>query len=152
MIDTNQLRSLIKETLQHFGKYSEEAENLLLGTASQESRCGTYIQQLGSGPALGIFQMEPATERDIWDNFLVYKKKLQQALHATCGRSEAGPWLKYDLAYQICMARLHYMRVSDPLPQKDDVQGLAQYWKTYYNTELGQGRIEEFISNYERVL
>jgi hypothetical protein len=148
MINTAQLRSLIRETLIQLGKYSLPAENLLLGTASQESQCGTYIEQLGDGPARGIFQMEPATEHDIWVNYLTYKKDLRQALFDTCGRSEAGPWLKYDLAYQICMARIHYLRVPHALPQPDDIQGLAHYWKKYYNTDLGQGREEEFIQNY----
>ena len=55
-MDKNQLSYLIKETLTGIDKYSIDALNLLLGTAAQESRFGHYIRQLGSGPALGIFQ------------------------------------------------------------------------------------------------
>ena len=49
---------------------SQEAENLLMGTAAQESALGEYIRQLGNGPALGIFQMEPETFDDIVRNYL----------------------------------------------------------------------------------
>ena len=138
--------------LTQLAEYSLQAENLLLGTASQESHCGTDIEQLGDGSARGIFQMEPATEHDIWTNYLAYKKELRQALFDTCGRNEAGAWLKYDLAYQVCMARIHYLRVPHSLPQPDNVQGLAHYWKKYHNTDLSQGREEEFIQNYKPFL
>lgn len=59
MMDKRQLRNLIRRVLIGIGGYSEEAENLLMGTAAQESALGEYIRQLGNGPALGIFQMEP---------------------------------------------------------------------------------------------
>jgi hypothetical protein len=28
--------------------------------------------------------------------------------------------------------------------------GMADYWKQHYNTPLGRGTVEEFISNYQR--
>lgn len=47
---------------------SSSAVNLLLGTAAQESAFGTYLRQIGGGPARGVFQMAPATAKDIWEN------------------------------------------------------------------------------------
>jgi hypothetical protein len=70
--DKKQFRDLIQRTLQDLGMHSESAVNLLLGTAAQESQFGTYFRQIGGGPALGVFQMEPDTEIDIWDNYLRY--------------------------------------------------------------------------------
>jgi hypothetical protein len=49
----------------------QAAEELLLGTALQESGL-IYRRQLNNGPALGLFQMEPATHDDIWADFLTY--------------------------------------------------------------------------------
>src|SRR5260221_162978 len=54
---------------------------LLLGTALQESGL-TYRVQLGGGPARGLFQMEPNTHDDIWDNFLKYRVPLATAVRA----------------------------------------------------------------------
>ena len=76
MIDVKQFRAnIIEPALTVLELDSVAAQELLLGTAVQESRI-TYLRQLGNGPALGLFQMEPATHNDIWDNFLEYKPEL----------------------------------------------------------------------------
>ncbi|MDR9502667.1 MAG: hypothetical protein RI601_12795, partial [Desulfurivibrionaceae bacterium] len=66
-----------------------------------------------------------------------------------CNHDGPGPWLKFDLAYQIIMARLQYLRVPDALPDHFDIAGLAAYWKQHYNTPAGRGTVDEFIKNYQ---
>ena len=57
-----QLREqVIAPALAKIDLFSPEAVALVLGTACVESQCGEYIKQMGKGPALGIFQIEPAT-------------------------------------------------------------------------------------------
>tara|TARA_R110002049_G_scaffold239404_3_gene412579 strand:+ start:1940 stop:2359 length:420 start_codon:yes stop_codon:yes gene_type:complete len=133
------------------------AENLLMGTAAQESHLGTYLAQLGGGPALGIFQMEPATHQDIWDNFLRYKTYIRAGVlegvpptHREPSQSAAhASLLIHDLSYATAMARIHYLRVSEALPaDPDDVEALGTYWKNHYNTHRGRGTVAEFVSNY----
>lgn len=149
-INTEQLkRYIIEPTLKDFNLYSPEAVNLLLGTAAQESHMGTYIHQI-NGPAQGIFQMEPNTELDIWDNYLHYRPELAQQIVALMGGDTEG--LIVNLAYQTIMARLHYLRVPEPLPDHRDVPAMAQYWKRYYNTPKGRGTEAEFIENYQRFI
>jgi hypothetical protein len=154
-INKNQLKNLITETLKESGLYSKAAVNLLLGTAAQESHLGRYIRQL-KGPALGIFQMEPRTHDDIWENFLKYKlKKIEprfkvgtvNRFHTNSATPDA---LVFDLKYAIIMCRLHYFRVSERLPKHDDIEGLARYWKRHYNTKHGRGTEKEFVFNYGR--
>lgn len=152
-INPEQLRDeIIVPTLNALGpSYSSpSAVMLLMGTAAQESHMGTYLRQLGGGPALGIYQMEPATHNDIIENWLRYREELVDTIAELI-----GPWnameparMVYDLRYATIMARLHYRRVRDPLPA--DVDGQAYYWKTHYNTELGAGTREEYMHNYER--
>ena len=62
------LRNLITSVLKELNLHSDNAVNLLMGTAAQESHLGKYRKQIGGGPALGIFQMEPATFNDIVNN------------------------------------------------------------------------------------
>ena len=57
---------------------------------------------------------------------------------------------KGNLPFQIIMARLYYYRFSEALPAYDDIEGLAKYWKKYWNTELGAGTVGEAIVNYYR--
>lgn len=148
-MDKRQLRGLISDVLEDMDMHSEDAVELLMLTAAQESHLGTYIQQVGGGPALGIFQMEPATERDIWDNYLKYKPEYKQVIYDITGTDPRSWDLRSNLLYSIAMARLHYKRVPKALPK--DVKGYARYWKLYYNTPLGKGTEEEALHNYKRL-
>lgn len=144
--DKHQFRDFIKRTLQSVGLYCDKSEDLLLKTAAKESRGGTYLRQIGGGPALGVFQIEPDTEKDIWLNFLRFNPNLTAKIKALTGID--GPdmsALEGDLRYQTVMARLVYYRISKPLPGIDDLPGQAQYWKKYYNTLHGAGTVDEFI-------
>jgi len=150
-LDKNQLKDLIEKVLNFLDMHSDAAVNLLLGTAAQESHLGTYIKQIGNGPALGIFQMEPATEKDIWDSYLKYRFEIADKIFDISGVEEPSPLhLQGNLIYQIVMARLHYRRKRDPLPSAGDELGLAAYWKNHYNTSKGKGTIEEFVHNYRK--
>ena len=144
---------MIREVLAPLGLDSLGAVNLLMGTAAHESKMGTFWYQIGGGPALGVFQMEPETERDIWDNYLAYRPELSNKVCVLARVTGPSPWnLKYNLAYQIIMARLKYYRNPAPLPAHDDVEGLAKMWKAVYNTPLGAGTEAEFITNYKEMV
>ena len=145
------LQYVMRPALDELGENlnSLAAERLLMGTALQESGL-VYLRQLGAGPALGIYQMEPATHEDIWDNFLKYHTPL---LLQVGSRFTAKPErLIWDLKYATKMARLHYYRVKEALPEAGDVAGMAAYWKRYYNTPAGKGTEEEFVKNWEKSL
>lgn len=152
-MDATQLReNIVRRGLQALQLHSEAAENLVMGTAAQESHL-QYIHQLGGGPALSLFQMEPATHDDIWEHYLRYQEdlaaRLLDAIDAS-GPPNAGR-LEWDLLYSAMMCRIHYRRVPAALPSANDVEGLAAYWKDYYNTHLGAGTTAEFVHNYELV-
>lgn len=148
MIDLDQFRDYVVEpALEDLGLMSAAASELVLGTALQESHL-TYIKQLGEGPALGVCQMEPNTHDDIWKNFLSYRNVLSDAVLDIGGPEPQE--LIWNLKYSVAMCRVHYRRVRSPLPQAGDVAGQAQYWKTYYNTELGKGTTQEYIDNWSR--
>ena len=149
-IKANQLRELITEVLTEMGLYSDSARELLMLTAAQESQCGNYIEQI-RGPAKGIFQMEPATEKDIWINFLAFK----QDLAAEVGKFDITPALddldlEANLAYQIAIARIHYLRDSNPIPPAENIEHLAAYYKRVWNTYKGKATVQEAIDNYHR--
>ncbi|MDD3814446.1 MAG: hypothetical protein PHZ02_07345 [Desulfocapsaceae bacterium] len=151
-INAEQLRLHIRSTLQMLSLWSESVEELLLGTSAQESHLGYYRRQI-KGPARGIYQMEPNTERDIWINYLTYHRDLADAVHLICGVSGPDPMaLEFNLAYQTIMARLHYLRVKHPLPWKDDLDSQAEYWDKYYNCNPVKGFPSEYIRNYRRVV
>lgn len=155
MIAREQLRQhVIRPTLQHLRLWSEAAEALLLGTAAQESAGGRFLRQLSGGPAVGIYQMEPATHADIWRNFLAYHGDLARQVREL--RSTVSPHIDPaqemvgNLYYATAMARAHYLRVPEPLPDAADLSGMAAYWKAHYNTALGAGTQDQFIAAWTR--
>jgi len=149
-IHTLQLRDLIvRPVLEEMKLWSQAAENLVLGTAAKESLMGRYLKQYPTGPALSIYQMEPATHDDILKNFLKYRPHYLAMLTKYSMKIESGV-LVYNLAYATAMCRLHYLREKTPLPAADDIPGLADYWKRFYNTPEGKGTVEEFIKTYRR--
>lgn len=152
MIDPRHLRAeVIRPTLHHLGLHSPAAEDLLLGTALQESDGGRWLRQLGDGPALGPWQMEPATCRDIWDHYLRYRSDLARRVEALmCPGQDEVAQLVGNLPYACAMARVHYLRIPAPLPPHGDVRGYAHYWKAYYNTHLGRGTEAEFLGRWNR--
>nr|WP_087475470.1 hypothetical protein [Nitrospira cf. moscoviensis SBR1015] len=155
-MDPKHLRDLvIKPACEAIGLYSLAAEELLLGTACQESKCGTFLKQLGKGPALGIFQMEPRTYHDHWSHFLVGRELGQKAgAMAYWGSTDAHPapeQMIWNLRFAAAMCRIHYYRVKDPLPAAGDIPAQAAYWKRFYNTPKGAGTVEEYLNNWRKL-
>ncbi len=153
----NHLRTLvIRPILKSLNLWSPAAENLLMGTAAQESAMGHSLKQQNNGTALGIYQIEPATHQDIFDNFLAYRHLLLNKVlyhcsaHGQVNESNQDAELIGNVNYATCIARLVYARISSPLPDANDVKGLAAYWKAHYNTPKGKGTEKAFIDNYER--
>lgn len=151
---SEQLRDLIiRPVLKYLGMWSLEAEDLVLGTACAESLCGDYIRQVtsnGYGPAMGIYQMEMNTCKDIYANFLSYKKDLLEKVNKLL-----IPTLSYEqnlvsnLMFATAMCRIHYYRVKEAIPKT--LIGQAEYWKKYYNTEKGAGTVAGYIDKVNKL-
>lgn len=151
MIDVPQfITSVIRPVLTRLDlKDGRAAEELLLGTALQESRL-QYLRQLGKGPARGVFQMEPATHDDIWTNYLAYNVDLATRVNGLSLRATGDMHqVEANMYYACAMARVHYRRVPAKLPEQGDLEAQADYWKQYYNTFQGAGTVEEYIENYQ---
>ena len=139
------IERIIKETLDHMNLYSEDALEMIYRTGKAESGYRT-LQQYGGGPALGFFQMEPATYRDIWENYVMYREKYRNKLYSLgFDDSKMDYCLMSNIGIQVAMCRLHYRRVPSALPKAGDLEGQANYWKKYYNSHLGKGTIEHFM-------
>jgi hypothetical protein len=148
MIDVQQFRvEVVRPTLQFLGLWSLEAERLMMGTAAVESGF-KYIRQVGGGPALGFFQVEPATRHDIHANFLAYRPAIRDKVTALLMEADGmtlDRQLIVNLAYSTAIARLVYYRRPQRIPEVDDERGLARYWKAHYNTIHGAGTVDKFL-------
>ena len=146
MLDPEQFRlRVIRPSLKRLGLHSPAAELLLLGTAITESKLSALVQK-GGGPALGVYQIEPATHTDIWRNYLAYRPiRAARVLSLAAGGLGRSEQLIWNLAYATAMARLVYRRRPEPMPPAGDIPGLAAYWKAHFNTAAGKGTAAKFI-------
>ena len=110
---------LIAPTLEKIGLYSDTALNLVTGTGLVESRY-RVTAQYGGGPALGWFQMEPATHDDIWRNYLEYRPDLACKIRSLLPRHQtqipSANLLQTLPAYSAAMCRIKYLRSPKPIP------------------------------------
>lgn len=154
MLNIPQFKSLvIIPTLERMGpKFnSPDAVHLLLGTALHESRL-TYLRQLPGGPALGLYQIEPTTINDIYENFLSYNADLEAIVHNLMNGMGRAFQAVTNLAYSTALARLVYYRISEKLPDWQNSAQVASYWKRHYNTTKGAGRIQDFEQTYRELV
>lgn len=150
MFDIGQFRdSIVKYTLKDLQLYSESAEELLVFTCANESRGGTYLRQV-NGPALGIYQMEPATYNDLWQGYIKMNSKICMMLFSNFEVSfmPTEDRLIYDLRYATAMTRIFYARIKEALPDAKDINGIWSYYKRYYNTMAGKANKADSIKNY----
>lgn len=137
MLDRNQFESLIRRTLIELDPRlcTDEAVNLILGTAAVESRFGTYLRQLGNGPARGFFQIEENTFHWLRNK---YSKRYPQIANYDFKD------LEWNIKAGIIYCRLRYLVDPVAIPSKLNLQ--AQYWKRVYNTRYGKGTFHDFIN------
>lgn len=154
MLKIDQLRDLIiRPAILDLVMFSEDALELLVFTCCVESLGGTYVKQL-NGPALGIYQMEPRTYNDIWQNYIKPRNDISLILisNFSCISMPEEDRLIYDLRFATVMARLHYARVTEKLPDRNDAEAMWEYYKKYYNTSLGSaGRITSLLKYHNYI-
>ena len=147
---------LIRCVCESFDGHADENEvALLLGTAAVESGFKSRVQWL-SGPARGLWQMEPVTARDVFENYLIRRADLwlrlvqwfpDYSLSIMPTKKELSGYLRDDDRFACVMARIHYLRKTAPIPTT--LTGQAEYWKANYNTKAGRGTVEKYLAAWE---
>jgi hypothetical protein len=126
------VREVVRPALQMAGIWSEAREQIVLGTGCVESAY-KYAQQLGGGPALGWFQCEPATHRDLWVNWIPSRPQLKDRLRLLCEGIERDGALVAHPMYAAAICGAHYLRARGALPAAGDAEGMSRYHKLRYN-------------------
>lgn len=125
-----------------------DARDLLLATAVMESGLRARFQDSG-GDAIGLFQVEYGTYRDLWRRAIRYKHpELYKAMRRHFGDAENGEIKFEDLQRNdivgAMFARIKYFESGRKIPPAADVAAQAKLYKEVYNTAAGRGDIETF--------
>lgn len=160
---------------------SPGAEAIVLGTMCVESEGGRWLKQVDRrknpvGPALGPWQIEPATAVDIVDRWALSSRRREmevggvKGLHPAYRRPELARamgellWLgqpvgaKVDqlcwnlgLGAAICRC-VYWTRVPGPLPEPFDGREQGKLWKAVYNTAEGKGAVQGYLAAFEEMV
>lgn len=146
------LRGYVRPAVESMGPpYSDHqrsVEQLLIGTAAQESGGFLYLRQNSAGPALGLWEMEPDTFFDLWRRCPL---PLKDILRREAGSLDPQPEeMAWNHRFGAMMARLKYRDDSLPLPVPGNVSGMAWAWKHGYNSAKGAGTVEQFVFSWRR--
>lgn len=136
------VRTAIERALEKFNLPNDEAiVRLLLMICAHESRGFVCCKQLNGGPAIGLFQMEPNTF-DFVQGYLTRTKKFP-----LISRSMIVERMLIDVEFAAAMARVYLWTEPTPLPDADDLQGLAEYASKFWNRG-GEGTPEKYFNDF----
>ena len=143
-----EIKEIAERSLYKLNCYSDDALALVVRTGMAESGYRA-LKGYGEGnPAIGFWQIEPATMYDMIGNYLKYRPKYKKALQSL-GMEFKGDDIEIsvmaNMAVQAALCRLHYRRDSKPIPSWSDLEAQGQYWKRVYNTVKGRGTIKHFM-------
>tara|TARA_Y100001963_G_scaffold137758_1_gene201802 strand:+ start:209 stop:676 length:468 start_codon:yes stop_codon:yes gene_type:complete len=152
MID--EIKEIAEHALYKIDCYSDDALALVVRTGMAESGYRA-LRGYGEGnPAIGFWQIEPATLYDMMRNYIAYRPKHRKNLEEL-GMEFTGNDIEMsvisNMAVQAALCRLHYRRDSKPIPSWDDLEAQGKYWKRVYNTSEGRGTVEHFVKANEDV-
>ena len=144
----SEIKEIAEYALYKLDCYSDDALALIVRTGMAESGYRALRGYGESNPAIGFWQIEPATLFDMMRNYILYRPQYRKVLE------ELGMEFKGDdiemsvmsnMAVQSGLCRLHYRRDKDPIPSWDDVESQGKYWKRVYNTYKGRGTVKHFV-------
>lgn len=128
------------------------AERLLMGTCAVESNFRA-LKQRPTGPACGLWQVEPATARDTLERVPASVALVLDGLRGRGVPLEMA--LAGNLLFAAAMARATYYLRPMTLPGDEETWGeakgytlhvrLAAIWKRHYNTPKGKGTAAGYL-------
>lgn len=125
---------------------------LVLGIGNKETQY-RFLRQIGGGPALSPWQMEPDTHDDMWRNFIRYRPELQNAaLRLLAGATPDARLLTTRMDYAALMAALHVYRSPASLPAYGNAVAQATFWKDNFNTKLGKGTVAGALPFFQQAV
>jgi len=146
-----------KVNMKLLGHARREEIELMAGTIATESHFYQRVQ-LNRGPARGVFQIEPDTAKDIYENYLRYKPELYKKFMDIVFYMGSAPFFipqkdEIDKLLMLCddysagIARMVYLRQRPPIPKTLEDQ--AAYYKLWFNTPAGKGSVEKYLRDWE---
>ena len=133
---------VIRPTLQYLGRYSQNAESLLLGIAASQSNLGSALHDRRGH---GLYCIAERRHSALWDHYLALDPELASLVRGLASQHAflSSPHLELtvNLRYATAIAWLLIEEQHTPLPAADDLIAMARIWRQTFQP---QGRLRDF--------
>ncbi|MGY1449244.1 hypothetical protein [Pseudomonas chlororaphis] len=140
-------RYVIRPTLIYLGNHSRTAESLLLGIAASQSALGSALHDRRGH---GLYRIAEPRHQALWDHYLALDPERASLVRGLASQHAflSGPHLELtvNLRYATAIAWLLVEEQNTPLPEADDLVGLARIWKQIFQP---QGRLRDFADAWQ---
>lgn len=144
---------VIEPVLHKLGEHRPLAATLLQVTSAFESDTGTILK---SSRNLGIYGLDKALHREIWDTWLVNDPELASRVRGIASQNsflcaphhELITNLAYATAIAWCCYRMHQVQ----LPENADPIALADCWQRYFRTDANSLAMTNFVTTCKGLL
>lgn len=161
-VDVREL--IVRPTLEQLNEWSPAAENLLIGTAAQESQLGFRLHT-STLNGLGMYRISAQTHIQVWDEFLITDPELASRLRGLASQQQflKSPHTELitNLSYATGVAWMIYKRHQLALPDPTNIRELAKCWFKYYLSRSpnpldshydAEQEIAKFDANYRKLV
>lgn len=147
-VNPKHLRRIIENTLIYLEVPKEELSKwieLLMITSQIESDLCYNLKQV-KGPARGPFQVEPNTEKDLWERIIKKNPNLEKKIRSLRCEAHLGIHeLEYNWAYATALSYIYYKdRAVNPVTMSTFDMVVAH--KKHYNTFKGASTIKKSLT------
>ncbi|QQZ40585.1 hypothetical protein IF690_21590 [Pseudomonas sp. SK3(2021)] len=140
-------RYVIRPTLIYLGNHSRTAESLLLGIAASQSALGSALHDRRGH---GLYRIAEPRHQALWDHYLALDPERASLVRGLASQHAflSGPHLELtvNLRYATAIAWLLVEEQNTPLPEADDLVGMARIWKQIFQP---QGRLRDFADAWQ---
>ena len=140
-------RYVIRPTLFYLGHPHPSAESLLLGIAASQSELGSALHDRRGH---GLYSITEPRHRALWDDYLALDPERASLVRGLASQHAflSAPQLELtvNLRYATAIAWLLVEEQNTPLPEADDLLGMARIWRQTFQP---QGRLRDFTCAWQ---
>ena len=142
------IKTIIDWTLKYLNMHSDDASALVYRTGMAETKYN-HLKQMGDGPALGFFQCEPNTMKDIMENYVSYRDGLKQKIYYL-GYNDDNPEMSLmsNVALQVAFCRINIEETDYLFPIKIKLRNKQNTGREY----IIQGLEKELLNIFYLII
>lgn len=160
---------VIRPTLLLLNDWSHNTENLLVGTAAQESNLGCTLQSCNHS-GTGLYRISAHTHLEVWDKYLVTDPESASRVRGLASQQQflKSPHAELisNLSYATAIAWMVYKRHQLLIPDNLNTYELGKYWLDYYckrDSQCDQAPhdqtihsnnacVDQFVESYDKLV